>query len=153
MCIPSFPSYFFVTLLYQCFVMLQKSKECEVKFSITYLNRNAREPSQTKSTKNKNYRKDDSLINNCPPKKKENRICCMYSFWGVGNECRQPSYGVKWSILWLHGMVLSLLGIFLNYKIQGKYNSRCTLVSLSLFFFQNDSLSCTKTPATIRFLK
>lgn len=50
--------------------MLQKSKECEVKFSITYRNRNAREPSQTKSTKNKNYRKDDSLINNCPTKKK-----------------------------------------------------------------------------------
>lgn len=58
--------------------MLQKSKECEVKFSITYLNRNAREPSQTKSTKNKNYRKDDSLINNCPPpppkKRKQNLL-------------------------------------------------------------------------------
>ena len=50
---------------------------------------------------------------------------------------------------WLHGMVLSLLGIFLNYKIQGKSNSLCALVSLSLFFF----LSCTQTPATIRFLK
>lgn len=36
---------------------------------------------------------------------------------------------------WLHGMVLSLLGIFLNYKIQGKSNSLCALVSLSLFFF------------------
>lgn len=120
--------------------MLQKSKECEVKFSITYCNRNAREPSQTKSTKNKNYRKDDSLINNCPTKK-NNRICCMHSFWGVGNECRQPSYGVKWSILWLHDMVLGLLGIFLNCKIQGKNNSLCALVSLSFFFFQNDSCS------------
>lgn len=29
--------------------MLQKSKECEVKFSITYLNRNAREPSQSQA--------------------------------------------------------------------------------------------------------
>lgn len=59
--------------------MLQKSKECEVKFSITYLNRNARELSQTKSTKNKNYRKDDSLINNRPTKKSNNnRISCIW---------------------------------------------------------------------------
>lgn len=68
--------------------MLQKSKECEVKFSITYLNRNAREPSQTKSTKNKNYRKDDSLINNCPPKKKKKKkiefvVCIHFGEWGM----------------------------------------------------------------------
>lgn len=74
--------------------MLQKSKACEVKFSITYFNRNAGEPSQTKSTKNKNYRKDDSLINNCPTKK--NRISCMYLVWGAGNECIQHGYGLKW---------------------------------------------------------
>ena len=60
--------------------MLQKSKECEVKFSITYLNRNAREPSQTKSTKNKNYRKDDTLINNCPPKKKKIEFVCVKNY-------------------------------------------------------------------------
>lgn len=58
--------------------MLQKSKECEVKFSITYFSRNARDPSQTKSTKNKNYRKDDSLINNRPTKKSNNRISCIW---------------------------------------------------------------------------
>lgn len=62
--------------------MLQKSKECEVKFSITYLKRNARDPSQTKSTKNKNYRKDDSLINSHPTKKKKNQL---YLVWGAGN--------------------------------------------------------------------
>lgn len=46
---PFISTLLFCSLLYQCFVMLQKSKECEVKFSITYLNRNAREPSQSQA--------------------------------------------------------------------------------------------------------
>lgn len=42
------------TFLQPCYISVlwcYKKAECEVKFSITYLNRNAREPSQTKSTK------------------------------------------------------------------------------------------------------
>lgn len=109
--IPSSPGYFFVALLYQCFVMLQKSKECEVKFSITYLNRNARELSQTKATKNKNYRKDDSLINNRPTKKSNNnRISCIW----FGRQ------GISADSL-----------MDLNCKIQGKNNSFFALISLN----------------------
>lgn len=51
------------------FCDVTESKECEVKFSIIYFNRNARESGQTKASENKNYRKDDSLINNCLTKK------------------------------------------------------------------------------------
>lgn len=92
-----FISKLFVALFYQCFVMLQKSKECEVKFSITYLNRNAGEPSQTKSTKNKNYRKDDSLINNCPTKKIELVVCVL--LWEQGLNADSPAMGLKSGIL------------------------------------------------------
>lgn len=38
-------------------------------------------------------------------------------------------------------MALSLLGIFFNHKVQGKNNLLCALISVSVFFFQNDSLS------------
>lgn len=88
-CIPSSPSYF----LWPCFISVlwcYKKAECEVKFSITYLNRNAKEPSQTKSTKNKNYRKDDSLINNCPTKKK--LVVCIL-FWDQGLSADSPAMG------------------------------------------------------------
>lgn len=71
--------------------MLQKRKEYEVKFSITYLNKNAREPSQTKSTKNKNYRKDDSLINNRPTKKKIELVA--FGFWKQGISADRPAMG------------------------------------------------------------